>query len=356
MVKSYIAIVPLIAASLAACYKETAPVSEARPVRAVTVENRADGEVVSLTGQVRPRDEANLAFRLDGRMVERTIQVGDIVSTGQIVARLDPQIQQQAVTSAQANLQSVLAVMTDARITFERQQKLFQDGWTSRANFDDAEQKLLNAEGQVKSAQAQLRIAEEQQGYTNLYADGPGAVTAVGAEPGEVVRAGQMVVQVARQGGHDAVFDAPEQLMRNGPRDPMVEIALSNDPQIKAIGRVREIAPEADPATRTFRIKVGITDPPEAMRLGATVVGRVRMPAPEGMEIPASALARADGAPSVWVVDPQSSAVSQRTVEVLRYDPASVVISQGLSKGDVVVTAGAQTLRPGQKVQLPGAL
>ena len=177
-----------------------------------------------------------------------------------------------------------------------------------------------------------------------------------GAEPGEVVHAGGMVVQVARQGGRDAVFDVPEQLMRTGPRDPVVEIALTNDPQVKATGRVREVSPQADPATRTFQVKVGITDPPEAMRLGATVTGRITLSAPSGVEVPASALTKTDGGPAVWVVDPHSQTVTLRSVDVVRYDPATVVISQGLETGDVVVTAGAQTLRPAQKVQLAGGL
>ena len=199
-----------------------------------------------------------------------------------------------------------------------------------------------------------MRIAEDQLSYTVLFGDAPGAVTAVGAEPGEVVRAGGMIVQVAREGGRDAVFDVPEQLMRTGPRDPVVEIALTNDPQVKATGRVREVAPQADPATRTFQVKVGITDPPEAMRLGATVTGRITLSAPPGVEVPASALTKTNGGPAVWVVDPHSQTVTLRSVDVLRYDPATVVISQGLETGDVVVTAGAQTLRPGQKVQLAG--
>ena len=170
-----------------------------------------------------------------------------------------------------------------------------------------------------------------------------------------MVRAGQTIVQVAREGGRDAVFDVPEQLIRTGPRDPAVEIALSNDPTVKATGRVREVSPQADAATRTFQVKVGIADPPAAMRLGATVVGRIRLAAPPGVEVPASALTETDGRPAVWVVDPQSKTVSLRNVEVLRYDPASVVISQGLETGEVVVTAGVQTLRPGQKVRLLGA-
>ena len=288
-------------------------------------------------------------------MIERPVNVGDVVKAGQVVARLDPQNQQNALRSAQANLASAEAVLTQARLTFGRQQELLKDGWTPRAKFDEAQQALVTAQAQVDSAQAQLRIAQDQLSYTVLVADAPGAVTAVGAEPGEVVRAGQMIVQLARQGGRDAVFDVPEQLIRTGPRDPLVEIALTNDPQVRATGRVREVAPQADPATRTFQVKVGIIDPPEAMRLGSTVTGRIKLSPPPGVEVPASALTEANGRPAVWVVDPQSQTVSLRNVDVLRYDPAAVVISQGLETGEIVVTAGVQTLRPGQKVRLLGA-
>ncbi len=171
-----------------------------------------------------------------------------------------------------------------------------------------------------------------------------------------VVHAGQMVVQLAREGGRDAVFDVPEQLIRTGPRDPRVEIVLNDDPNVKAVGRVREVAPQADAATRTYRVKVGIENPPEAMRLGATVTGSIRMSAPPGVEVPASALTETGGRPAVWVVEPKNHTVSLRNVEVLRYDPAAIVISQGLETGELVVTAGVQTLRPGQKVRLLGAV
>jgi RND family efflux transporter MFP subunit len=163
-------------------------------------------------------------------------------------------------------------------------------------------------------------------------------------------------VELAREGGRDAVFDVPEQLNRTGPRDPLVQIALTNDPTVRATGRVREVAPQADATTRTFQVKVGIIDPPQGMELGSTVTGRIKLSAPPGVEIPASALTEANGRPAVWVVDPQSKTVSLREVEVLRHDPATVVISQGLETGDLVVTAGVQTLRPGQKVQLLGAV
>jgi len=346
----------LVAAAVSACDKPAPPASQARPVRTVAVEQRAGGEIVSLTGQVRAKDQASLAFRLDGRMIERSVNVGDVVAAGQVVGRLDPQIQQSALRSAQANLSSVEAQLSEARIAFWRQQELLKDGWTSRANFDKAQHTFETLQAQVDAARAQVRIAQEQLSYTVLSADAPGAVTAVGAEPGEVVHVGQMVVQLARQGGRDAVFDVPEQLMRTGPRDPVVEIALTNDPQVKTTGRVREVSPQADAATRTFQVKVGITDPPDAMRLGATVTGRITLSAPLGVEVPASALTKTSGGPAVWVVDPHSHTVTLRSVDVLRYDPASVVISQGLETGDLVVTAGAQTLHPAQKVQLAGGL
>jgi len=346
----------LVAVTVAGCHKTTPQAADVRPVRTVAVERRAEGETVSLTGQVRAKDEANLAFRLDGRMVERLVNVGDVVTSGQVIARLDPKNQENALRSTQATLSSIEARVTQARLTFGRQQELLKDGWTPRAKFDDAQQTFLNVQAEADAARAQVRIAQDQLSYTVLLADAAGAVTAVGAEPGEVVRAGQMIVQLARQGGRDAVFDAPEQLVSTGPRDPLVEIVLNDDHAVKATGRVREVAPQADPATRTFQVKVGISDPPEAMRLGSTVIGRITLSAPPGVEIPASALTEANGRHAVWVVDPQSQTVSLRNIDVLRYEPASVVVSQGLETGELVVTAGVQTLRPGQKVRLLGGV
>jgi RND family efflux transporter MFP subunit len=356
MFKPQILLAGLIAATVTGCDKPVPPAPQARPVRAVAVERVAQGETVSLTGHVRAKDQASLAFRLDGRMIERPVNVGDVLKAGQVVARLDPQIQQNGLNTAQANLASVEALLVQARLTFGRQQQLVKDGWTSRANFDEARQKLETFQAQVDAAQAQVRTAQEQLSYTVLSADASGAVTAVGAEPGEVVHAGQMIVQLARQGGRDAVFDVPEQLTRTGPRDPLVQIALTNDPTVRATGRVREVAPQADATTRTFQFKVGIINPPQGMELGSTVTGSIKLSAPPGLEIPASALTESNGHPAVWVVDPQSKTVSLRSVDVSRHDPATVVISQGLETGEVVVTAGVQVLRPGQKVRVLGAV
>jgi RND family efflux transporter MFP subunit len=324
-------------------------------VRTVTIEHGADGEIVSLTGQIRAKDEVSLAFQIDGRMLDRPVNVGDVLKSGQLVARLDPKDNQDSLRKAQAELASAEAALTQARLTFGRQQELVKDGWTPRAKFDEAQQALLTAQAQVNAAQSEVQITQNQLSYTALFADAAGAVTAKGAEPGEVVRAGQMIVRLARQGGRDAVFDVPEQAISKGPSDPLVQLVLANDPTVRATGRVREVAPQADATTRTWQVKVGVIDPPQAMALGSTVTGSIKLAAPAGVEIPPSALTKADGRPAVWVVDPQSQTVSLRNVDVARYDPASVVIAQGLETGDVVVTAGVQVLRPGQKVRLEGA-
>ena len=184
MFKSQILAAALIAVTLAGCNKTSPPLAEARPVRTITIEHGAEGEIVSLTGHIRSKDQVSLAFRLDGRMIERPVSVGDVLTAGQVVARLDPQIQDNTLRSAEANLASAEAVLTQARLTFGRQQQLLKDGWTTRANFDEVQQKLLSAEAQVDSAQAQVRTAREQQSYTVLSADSPGAVTATGAEFG----------------------------------------------------------------------------------------------------------------------------------------------------------------------------
>jgi RND family efflux transporter MFP subunit len=342
-------------ALLAACGQPEEPAApEVRPVRVITIEEQEGGDVVSLTGTVQAEMEVNLAFRIDGRMAERLVGVGDRVEPGQIVARLDPQNEENALRAARADLAGAMGQLVEAQNNYGRQSTLLQDGWTTRVRYDEARQTLETAQSRADSAQAQLYIAQNLVGYTELLADSAGVVTAVGAEPGEVVQAGRMIVQVARDDGRDAVFDVPAQVKDLAPADPEIEVVLTMDPAVSAVGRVREVAPRADPVTGTFEVKVGLADPPAAMRLGSTVTGRMQVGGAGGIEVPASALTQADGQAAVWVVDPASETVAMRNIEVLRHDPARVLVAQGLQTGDIVVTAGVQALRPGQKVRLLG--
>jgi RND family efflux transporter MFP subunit len=333
---------------LTACGGDEETVAEPiRPVRVVTVEKREAGETVSLTGQVQAQEEVSLSFRVGGRMLERPVNVGDRVEAGQVIARIDPEPARNALQTARANLAAAMGQATRVRNDYDRQETLLAQGWTTRARYDEAQEARKSAEAQLDSAQAQLNIAEDQLGYTELVADGPGIVTARGAEPGEVVAAGRMIVQLARQGGRDAVFDVPARLIQNAPADPVISVALTSDANVRTTGRVREVSPQADPVTRTFQIRVGLNDPPEAMRLGSTVVGSMQLGGVGAIEIPASALTQSNRQPAVWVVDRATSTVALRNIDLERYDLARVVVAQGLETYDVVVTAGVQALRPG---------
>lgn len=334
---------------------EEARVLAPRPVRVLVVEPRGAGDVVSLTGTIQAQNEVNLAFRIDGRMIERAVNVGDSVVAGQLVAELDPQNEQSALHAAQASLAGAQGQLVEARNNFERFRELVNQGVVSRAEFDQRTQLLQTAQAQVEATRSQVEIARNRLSYTRLVADAPGAVTAVGAEPGEVVQAGRMIVQLARSDGRDAVFDVPAVLKDSAPENPEITVALTLNPSVTAPGRVREVAPRADPVTGTWQVRVGLDDVPAAMRLGATVTGRMQVGGAGGIEVPPQALTRFEGEPGVWVVDPETSTVQKRTVEVLRHDPAAVLIGSGLIAGDRVVTAGAQALFPGQKVRVVGA-
>jgi RND family efflux transporter MFP subunit len=343
---------------LSACGPSDAPEESAapiRPVRVVTVEERSGGETVTLTGTIQAQEDVNLSFRLGGQMLARPVNIGDRVRAGELVARLDPSTLRDAVQGARANLAAAMARLVDARNEVERFEPLLPQGFVSRQMFDRAVEARNAAQAQVDAAEAQVSTAETQLSYAELLADGPGVVTARGAEPGEVVAAGQMIVRLAREGGRDAVFDVPARVKDQANADLDVAVTLSTDPKVQAQGRVREVSPEADPVTRTFQVRVGLTDPPGAMRLGSTVTGTVELGGGTGMVIPAAALTSTQGQPAVWVLDPATGTVDLRPVEVGGYELDRVLIAHGLSDGELVVTAGIQTLRPGQKVRLLGA-
>jgi RND family efflux transporter MFP subunit len=325
-----------------------------RPVRVVTVEALPGGETVTLTGTVRAQDNVNLSFRVGGQLIERLVNLGDSVRTGQVVARLDAETARNAVQASRANLAAAMARLTEARNEVQRFEPLLQRGFVSRQMFDRAVEAQQAAQAMVDTAEAKLRTAEHQLEWTELRADGPGVVTAVRAEPGEVVGAGQPVVELAREGGRDAVFDVPERVMEAASAYDEVKVVLSSAPSARTTGRVREASPQADPVTRTFEVRVGLADQPAAMRLGSTVTGTLRIGGAPGMEVPASALTAINGAPAVWVLDRSDDRVALRNVEVVRYELDRVLIGQGLDEGELVVTAGVQTLRPGQQVRLLG--
>ncbi len=344
------------ALTLGACGREEATNdTPPRIVRTATVEKRKVTTPLTFSGRIEAEDEVNVAFRISGRLLKNDTKIGDRVKAGQVLARLESQNELNTLRQAQASLAAAQGQLTQARNHFDRQETLLAQGWTTRANYDAATQARQTAQSQVDAAEAALSAAHDLVGFTELKADAPGVITATGPGAGEVVQVGQMIARIARQDGRDAVFDVPSQLIRSASADPEVSVSLADEPAITAKGRVREVAAQASAVTRTFEVRVGLTDPPAAMRLGATVVGRVNTSAGPMIDIPASALTRMNQRPAVWIVDPATNTVAVRNVDVLRFDEAQAVISQGLDTGEIVVTAGVQALHPGQKVRVLGS-
>ena len=294
--------------TLFASSEGSAPLSpDVRPVRTVVAATRAEGEPVSLTGHIRARTEESLAFRIDGRMIARRVDVGQVVKQATSSPNSTRSRSRTPCVPRRPSSAAAQAAFHEAANNLERQRTLVRQGWSTRVQFDATEKAFLSAKAEVDATRPELHSTEDQLGYTKLLADSSGAVIATGAEAGEVVRAGQMIVTVAHDDGADAVFDVPASLMRQVSPDALISIALTDDPTVHTVGRVREVAPQADPVTRSYRVKVGLTDWPKAMRLGATVTGQTRMLAPGGIELPATALTIVDNKPAVWVVDPDNS-------------------------------------------------
>jgi len=345
------AMTAVILCGLAACGQDELPLPDVgRPVEVITVEASKLASDIQLSGEIQAENNVALAFRIGGRVLERPVNVGDRIAAGQLVARLDSQTEQNALSAAKAALSAARGEVSATRNTFDRQDQLMAQGFTTRPRFDQALQAKNAAEAALEDAEARVKLARDRLGFTELRSDTAGVVTARSAEPGEVVQPGQIVVQLARDDGRDAVFNVPARFLEQQAADPLIRVALADDRSVVAVGRVREIAAQADPMTRTFQVRVSLQDPPEAMRLGSTVIGTIELRSPAVIAVPASALTQAGHSPAMWIVDPATSTVSLRNVDIQRFDADRVIVSQGLDPDDVVVTAGVQALHPGQRV------
>jgi len=301
--------------------------------------------------------KASSASALAGKMVARSVDVGAAVRKGDVLARLEEQDYRNKLKSAEADLAAAEAVLVEAQSTEERQRQLLTTGTTTRALYDSALKNFRSAEARRDQALTSVELARDQLAYTELHAEFDGVVTAVGAEAGQVVNSGHMIVRVARPNDKDAVFAVAEAAFRLGSerREPSrVVVLLLSNAAVTAEGVVREVSPIADPATRTYQVKVTLADAPEQMRFGGSVVGRIKASTTPVVVLPGSVLFDKNGTPAVWIVDPVGQSVQLKTVSVERYETDRVILKEGLNKGDIVVTAGVNRLRDGQKVRLAG--
>jgi RND family efflux transporter MFP subunit len=336
---------------LAGCSEAEPEAKAPRPIKSVVAEVRSIGETVSQTGEIRPRYETPLSFRLDGQLTFR-VENGIEVKAGELLASIDKVPSQNNVLTARAELATAQSALEFARLTAERNRELFSKNVISRAQLQEAEANLQTAEARFEAATTALSTAEETLTYTEIKAPRNGIVSAVGANIGQVVQASQQVVTIISNQDRDAVFDVPEHMLNVGAETTKVTVSLISNPAATAIGTVREVTPSADPITRTFRVKVSLDAQGQRMPFGAAVLGTIVLSPKDLVELPASALTNNNGATAVFVFDKATNKLSYRTVQIDRYDDQNIYVASGLETGDIVATAGVSKLRDGEIVKL----
>ncbi|MGA8052614.1 MAG: efflux RND transporter periplasmic adaptor subunit [Burkholderiales bacterium] len=347
-----------ITASLAAaaCSKEVPPPAPPRPVITVVATPGAGKEMDVYSGEVRARREADLGFRVAGKIVARYVDVGATVKKGAVLARLDPSDAQLNVAASKAAVAAAETEFNFARAELERYRSLLEKKFISEAVYDQKQNAFNATAARLEQARSQLSVTQNQSGYTALAADQDGVITAVNAEAGQVVSAGQPVMRLARPEEKEVLINVPETRLdafKSPEREVLVRILATPDKVYR--GRVREVAPNADPTTRTFATRVTIIDAEPGVALGMTANVAMAGGSAGGILLPLTALYQADGKPVVWVVDAASSSVRQRPVTIGQYRENGVVVASGLEGGERVVTAGVNKLVEGQQVALAPA-
>jgi RND family efflux transporter MFP subunit len=342
-----------VALALAGCAK--APVTEepVRPVVAMQVQPGSGESRDVYSGDVRARYEADVAFRVGGKIVARLADAGSAVKKGQVLARLDAEDARLAAHASAGQLAAAESEFTHARAELARYQELLDKKFISASAFDAKQNAYNAAKGRLEQARSQSAISSNQASYTTLVADADGIVMSVSAEPGQVVASGQPVMKLARAGEKEIVVNAPESQLDRFKVGQPVGITLWSDPGKVIAGRIREIAGSADPVTRTYLVRVAALDAPADVRLGMSANVHLRTDAAQAQVlVPLTAIARTRDDPAVWIVDPATKQVQLRPVIVAQFREDGAAIASGLAPGEWVVTAGVHKLQPNQVVRL----
>ncbi|MGN8142700.1 efflux RND transporter periplasmic adaptor subunit [Pseudomonas sp. 22105] len=337
---------------LAACSKSEPPPEPVRPVLSVKVEALSEENLGRFAGSIQARYESNTGFRVGGRIASRNVDVGTEVQKGTLLATLDPTDQQNQLRSAQGDLARVQAQLINAQANARRQQALFDRGVGAQAQLDIAMTDLKTTQASLDQARAAVNQSKDQLDYTQLRSDHKAVVTAWNAEAGQVVTAGQQVVTLAQPDIKEAVIDLPDTLVDEIPSDVVFLVAGQLDPSINTTATLREIEPQAQSATRTRRARLTLANTPDGFRLGTAISVTLSSAIKPRIELPATALQEVDGKQRIWVIDTQSKTVNPRDVSVISRTDSSVVLAGGVKNGERVVSAGVNSLKPGQSVKL----
>ncbi|QOW19861.1 efflux RND transporter periplasmic adaptor subunit [Lysobacter ciconiae] len=341
----------LLVLLVAACTGSDPEPQEKPPVLVVLPGAGAATEM-SLTGEIRAREESPLSFRIGGNMLERRVEVGDHVSEGDVLATLDPDDQQAQASAARAKLAALEADLKRARADQARYAQLVKDQLISRSNMDAQTAAAEAAQGQVNAARAELRMASNQAGYSKLVSPADGVIASRQAEAGQVVAAGQPVFTLAADGAREIVFAVAENAKEEVQPGKAVQVEVWSQPGKRWPGTVREVSPSADPASRTFAARATVDAPEGALQLGqsARVIIPTNAAGGATFSVPLTALQRQGDGVAVFVVDRASSTLKLQPVSIGAYGNDSVPVLDGLAKDDWVVAAGGHLLREGQEV------
>ncbi|MBZ0068890.1 MAG: efflux RND transporter periplasmic adaptor subunit [Thiobacillus sp.] len=338
---------------LAGCTPEAPPPpDDIRPVRAEQVGMRSEQQGTRYAGEVRARHETDLAFRVAGRVQTRTVEVGTQVKAGQVIATLDPQDYALAVNAAQAQLTAAEADARLAQQDLQRFTELRTQNFISQAELDRRRATIDAASARVRQLRAEAARQGNQQAYTRLTVPHAGVITAITFESGQVVEAGQPVVQLAHTGEREVRIDVPENALETLRGARKLNIRLWSMPGVNYAGRLRELSPMADAASRTYGARVSFLQPDAAVKLGMTATVDVDNETVPSLSVAQTALFKVNGQPQVWVVDRQTRKVAARSVQLGELSGDRTVVVSGLAVGDWVVTAGVHKIAPGQQVRL----
>lgn len=339
---------------LTACGPAKSPETPVRAVRTLMVSDTGGVIEREFAGEIRARTESRLSFRVSGKIVQRPADLGQAVRPGQLLAQLDPTDLRLGQASAQAALAAAQASAGQAQADFKRFQDLRSQGFISAAELERHQTALRTAQATLAQARAQADAQGNQAGYSALTASAAGVITAVDAEPGQVVTAGQPVVTLAWDGPRDVVFSVPEDL------GPSVRQLVGKAGALKVrrwgsdqwtAATIREMAAATDSLTRTFLVKADMGGTETTLGQTATVALATPSRAPQGVRLPLQALVEHQGKSSVWVLDPRAMTVSRQPVLTAEVTGNLVLVASGLRPGQEVVTAGVHVLMPGQKVR-----
>ena len=349
---------PMFAASaLAACGEMTAqPVPQPRPVLVADVHYESQVPDRSFVGTIRPRIESDLGFRVAGKVSKRLVEVGARVDTRQPLATLDEIDLRLLAEQAEAEYRAATGVLAQASAAEARATNLKQRGWSTQAQLDQANATADEARARLNRAERSVELTKNSLSYATLVADAPGVVTATLVEPGQVVTAGQAAIRVARLAEKETVVAIPETLLaRANSRE--ARVSIWSQPNKHYVARLRELAPSADPTTRTYLAKFSVPDAGDEIQLGMTATLTLSDSASERVaRLPLSALFNQGQGPSLYVVDAATGAITLKHVAVKGYESGEVLITEGVEEGAKVVAAGVQKLDPSQKVNIVSSL